>query len=257
MNVLDMATSQFDPSNPDHVHKALQELHDQVKALDFSKQLLIEKNTELAGQVRVLQSSGSSGTSSGSIAPKLPLPEKCDGKRTFYRQFINSVKLHFTVSPNRFSSDEIKTGFVPSLLRGPALDWISPYLESKDAMLSSWEVFEKRFTAMFDDPHRAKTAVSKLTSLRQGRRPSVAYAAEFRRIVMDANFDNNAEVFWFRSGLADAILDELTHTTAETDLDKFNRSMYFDRHSVRRTRSGASPSPYVSFFVPTIQFPYS
>ena len=38
---------------------------------------------------------------------------------------------------------------------------------------------------------------------------------------MDADFDNNAEVYWFRSGLADATLDELTHTTAETDLDKF------------------------------------
>jgi glycine cleavage system protein P-like pyridoxal-binding family len=74
---------------------------------------------------------------------------------------------------------------------------------------------------MFDDPHRAKTAVTKLTQLRQGRRAVVAYAAEFRRIVMDADFDNNAQVFWFRSGLADAILDELTHTNSENDLDKF------------------------------------
>jgi hypothetical protein len=88
-------------------------------------------------------------------------------------------------------------------------------------MLSSWEKFESKFTAMFDDPHRAKTAVTKLTQLRQGRRPVVAYAAEFRRIVMDANFDNNAQVYWFRAGLADPILDELTHTAAETDLDKF------------------------------------
>ena len=88
-------------------------------------------------------------------------------------------------------------------------------------MLSSWETFEPIFTAMFDDPHRAKTAVSKLTQLRQGRRPVVVYAVEFRRIIMDADFDNNAQVYWFRSGLSDAILDELTHTTAETDLDKF------------------------------------
>ena len=221
MNVLDMATSQFDPSNPDHVHKALQQLHDQVKALDVSKQLLIEKNTELAGQVLVLQSSGSSGTSSGSHAPKLPLPEKYDGKRHSFRQFINSVKLQLSISPDRFSSYQTKTGFVASLLRGPALDWITPFLEQKNPMLSSWTEFESSFKAMFDDPHRAKTAVSRLTQLRQGRRSVVAYAAEFRRIVMDADFDNNAEVYWFRSGLADATLDELTHTTAETDLDKF------------------------------------
>jgi len=256
VNVLDMATSQFDPSNPDHVHKALQELHDQVKALDVSKQLLIEKNTELAGQVRVLQSSGSSGTSSGSHAPKLPLPEKYDGKRTFYRQFINSVKLHFSVAPDRFLSDQSKTGFVASLLRGPALDWITPYLENKDAMLSSWSDFESRFKAMFDDPHRAKTAVTKLTQLRQGRRPVVAYAAEFRRIIMDADFDNNAEVYWFRSGLSDAILDELTHTAAEADLDKFiAQCILIDtrlrEREVERRRRPTFPSSSRSSSVPS------
>lgn len=216
-----MATPQFDPANPEHVHNALRELNAHVNALDIAKKELIEQNTELAGQLHLLRSSSSPATSSGSRAPKLPLPEKYDGKRFLFRQFINSVKLHFSVSPDRFQSDATKTGFVASLLRGPALDWITPYLEKQDPMLSSWETFEPIFTAMFDDPHRAKTAVSKLTQLRQGRRPVVVYAAEFRRIIMDADFDNNAQVYWFRSGLSDAILDELTHTTAETDLDKF------------------------------------
>jgi len=219
-----MATATFDPANPEHVHDALRKLDAQIAALRVSNQDLVEKNTALDTQVRVLQAANNAMTPitpSGPRAPKLPLPEKYDGKRHSFRQFINSVKMQFSVSPDRFSSDHIKTGFVASLLRGPALDWISPYLEKKDAMLSSWTDFEKRFTDMFDDPHRAKTAVTKLTQLRQGRRPVVAYAAEFRRIVMDADFDNNAEVFWFRAGLSDAILDELTHTTAETELDKF------------------------------------
>src|SRR5688572_5441050 len=99
---LDMSSPRFDPSNPEHVHNALRELHDQVKALDISKKQLIEKNTELAGQVRVLQSSSNSTTSSGPRAPKLPLPEKYDGKRHSFRQFINNVKLHFSVFPDRF-----------------------------------------------------------------------------------------------------------------------------------------------------------
>ena len=38
---------------------------------------------------------------------------------------------------------------------------------------------------------------------------------------MDANFDNSAQVYWFRVGLSDSILDEPTHTSAETELDKF------------------------------------
>jgi hypothetical protein len=216
-----MSLNGFDPSNPQHVARVMQELYDQVAKLEASRQQLAEQNAQLVDQFRAASSTNTPVTSSRPREPKLPLPEKYEGKRNLFHQFINSDKLHFVVSPDRFPNDKSKTGFVASLLRGPALDWITPYLELQDPMLSSWSDFEQRFKAMFDDPHRAKTAVNKLTQLRQGRRPVVAYAAEFRRIVMDADFDNNAEVYWFRSGLSDAILDELTHTTAETELDKF------------------------------------
>ena len=193
-----MASNNFDPANPQHVGNAMNQLNEKISALEKAL-----------------------ASASRQPAPKLPLPEKYDGKRHLFRQFINSVKLHFSISPGRFVTDVSKTGFVASLLRGPALDWITPYLEQNDAMLSSWDSFESKFKAMFDDPHRAKTAVSKLTQLRQGRRPVVAYAAEFRRVVMDADFDNNAQVYWFRAGLSDAILDELTHTSAKSMLDDF------------------------------------
>jgi hypothetical protein len=249
-----MASSSFDATNPQHVSKAMQELYDQISVLEQSKKQQDDRNAELAAQIHALssQSSESSLTSAPRVhaALKLPLPDKYDGKRHLFRQFINSIKLHFSVSPDLFPSDAAKTGFVASLLRGSALDWITPYLEQKDPMLSSWSIFESRFKAMFDDPHRAKTAVSRLTQLRQGRRPVVAYAAEFRRIVMDADFDNNAQVYWFRVGLSDSILDELTHTSAETELDKFisqcvlidTRLREREVERTRRSRSFTMPS---------------
>ena len=217
-----MAANNFDPANPQHVATVMQELLEQIRSLETARQQQDARNAELAAQLQTLVSGNSLAPATRPhAAPKLPLPEKYDGKRHLFRQFINSVKLQFSVASDRFPSDRAKTGFVASLLRGAALDWITPYLEKRDEMLSSWETFESRFTAMFDDPHRAKTAVTKLTQLRQGRRPVVAYAAEFRRVVMDADFDNNAQVYWFRAGLSDSILDELTHTSAETNLDKF------------------------------------
>lgn len=217
-----MSSSNFDPANPQHVGKAMQELYEQIAMLEQSKKKQADLNADLSAQVLALKSGSHVVPAPRSQAAlKLPLPEKYDGKRHLFRQFINSIKLHFSVSPDRFSSDAAKTAFVASLLRGSALDWITPYLEQQDPILSSWQDFEARFKAMLDDPHRAKTAVTKLTHLRQGRRPVVVYAAEFRRIVMDADFDNNAQVYWFRVGLSDPILDELTHTSAETELDKF------------------------------------
>jgi hypothetical protein len=215
----------FDPTNPQHVGQVMQELYQQITKLEQSEKLQADQNADLSSQINQLraQSSGNqlASPSRPHAALKLPLPEKYDGKRHLFRQFINSIKLHFSVSSDQFQNDVAKTAFVASLLRGSALDWITPYLEQQDPILSSWTDFESRFKAMFDDPHRAKTAVTKLTQLFQGRRPVVAYAAEFRRIIMDADFDNNAQVYWFRVGLSDPILDELTHTSAETELDKF------------------------------------
>jgi hypothetical protein len=215
----------FDPANPQHVGKVMQDLYQQIAKLEQTEKLQADQNADLSSQISQLRAL----SSGNQLAPaprspgalKLPLPEKYDGKRHLFRQFINSIKLHFSVSTDQFPNDVAKTAFVASLLRGSALDWITPYLEQQDPILSSWQDFESRFKAMFDDPHRAKTAVTKLTQLRQGRRPVVAYAAEFRRIIMDADFDNNAQVYWFRVGLSDPILDELTHTSAETELDKF------------------------------------
>ena len=206
----------FDPNNPEHVHDAMRDLYNRIDQLNAANRSLEEQNSSLRTQ---FQGQHQPQQPHRNATPKLPLPEKYDGKRYQFRQFLNSVKLQFSISPDRFPNDASKTGFVSSLLRGPALDWITPYLENQDPMLNSWAAFESKFKDMFDDPHRAKTAVNNLTQLRQGRRSVVAYAAEFRRIIMDANFDNNAKVYWFRAGLSDAILDELVHTQAMTDLD--------------------------------------
>lgn len=153
------------------------------ESLQRDNRSLRDHNGELSRRPQVSQTPS---------APKLPLPDKYDGKRYLFRQFLNSVKLHFSVAPDRFASDSRKTGFVASLLRGPALDWIASFLEKSNELLHSWPAFEASLTAMFDDPHRSKTAINKLFQLRQRRRPVAAYASEFRRTVMDCDFDNNA-----------------------------------------------------------------
>lgn len=254
-----MSNPAFDPTNPEHVHKAMEDLYAKIETLQKARTELSDQNAALQSQVKHLQSSPVSRNAvsapSRPAAPKLPLPEKYDGKRHQFRQFLNSVKLHFSVSPDRFPSDAAKTGFVSSLLRGPALDWITPYLEMEDSMLSSWMEFESKFKAMFDDPHRSKTAINKLSQLRQGRRSVVAYAAEFRRIIMDADFDNNAKAYWFRTGLSDPILDELVHTTTKTDLDELiaqcilidtrllEREVERKRRSLPRVPPSTRPAP--------------
>jgi len=156
-----------------------------------------------------------------SPSPKLQLPEKYDGRRDQFRQFLSAVKLHFAMQPARFASDAPKVGFAAALLKGSAQDWVTPLLEKNHPTLHSWAAFESAFAAMFDDPHRARTAALKLANLRQGRRTVTAYAAEFQRIAIDTDFDDPSQLYWFRQGLSDDILDELMHVQAEVTLQDF------------------------------------
>lgn len=148
--------------------------------------------------------------------PKLPLPEKYTGSRADFRSFLNACKLFMNLRPGQFRDhDRAKVGFVMSLLKDTALDWASPYMERDDPVMYSWDAFEKAFQAMFDDPHRSRTAAMRLSSIAQGSRSVVSYAAEFRRTALDTSFDDTALCHLFREGLADTILDELVHHPAK------------------------------------------
>lgn len=61
-------------------------------------------------------------------APKIPLPEKYDGKSDECRGFLNHCRLHFKNQPSVLALSEAKVIFMISLLRGRALAWVSPFL---------------------------------------------------------------------------------------------------------------------------------
>jgi hypothetical protein len=97
----------------------------ELKAL---KQDLYNRNATLEFQLQDTQAASRTRT-----LAKLPLPEKYDGKRNQFRQFINSVKLHFNFSPERFPSDTSKTGFDtprhPIVLGAPWLERHNPDID--------------------------------------------------------------------------------------------------------------------------------
>ena len=129
-----MNLADFDPNNPDHVRKAVNDVYSHIAQLEALKKELSNRNA--AQQQDVVPASRAR------TAPKLPLADKYEGRRHYFRQFLHSVKLHFTVCPERFPSDAAKTGFVASLLRGAALDWITLYLEKQHEIMNSWTEFE-------------------------------------------------------------------------------------------------------------------
>uniref|UniRef100_A0A674J3V2 DUF4939 domain-containing protein n=1 Tax=Terrapene triunguis TaxID=2587831 RepID=A0A674J3V2_9SAUR len=82
----------------------------------------------------------------------MPLPEQFNGSRQPFWGFMNQCHLLFLLCPQTYVS------VVISLLKGEALDWTSPLLESNSPVLSNWNTFLQSISAIFDDLHRGRLA---------------------------------------------------------------------------------------------------
>ena len=116
-----MAAPQFDPNNPDHVHNALRELHAQVAALDIAKQELIDKNTDLDVQVRLLKAANGATTSSGHVHPNLHFQKNMMGSVILFDSSSTASSCSFLSLIVSQVTKLRLAGFDASLLRGPAL----------------------------------------------------------------------------------------------------------------------------------------
>ena len=132
---------------------------------------------------------------------KISLPAKFDGTRSLFRVFWNQVGLVIQVHPNRYLADAARVGLVGTLLRGTTLAWFAPLLEKKSPLLEDFEAFVKDFQASFRDTDNTRTAINKIQRLRQGDRPTSAYAGYFCLLACDIPWDEAALMDQFRQGL--------------------------------------------------------
>ena len=72
-----------------------------------------------------LESLESKPLTTGGATPKVALPDKFDGSSSKCRRFITSVENIFALQSARYSTSEIRTRFIGTLLSGDALTWFS------------------------------------------------------------------------------------------------------------------------------------
>src|SRR5690348_2725920 len=108
---------------------------------------------------------------------QLKLPDNFTGlERSKSRAFINQIKLHIALHPQRFPDDFSKVGFLGSLLSDQAANWFAPLLDNttdnerekarKEHLLHNWTDCLELFTSSYGDLDRARTAATKLRALR-------------------------------------------------------------------------------------------
>jgi len=150
------------------------------------------------------------------LEPKLKLPDPFDGTRTQYRAFVNQCRLIWTLHATRYPDDLTHVGLVLSLLTGTAAQWASPYMEDLDN-ITSLGAFMADMASTFDDPDRSRTAANAIRNLRQGRRSCAAYTSDFRRLIVDLNWNEGACIDAYRQGLSDEVKDRLSYTIDAPD----------------------------------------
>jgi Retrotransposon gag protein len=156
--------------------------------------------------------------------PKVALPDKFDGDKRKLRGFLNQLELIFTLNSTKYPTDAIKVAFVGSLLTGRALSWFNPMFEKQASftnLLNNWANFKKSLMDTFGDPDRTRIAEYHLRDLRQGNKPASSYAAEFRTLATDVEWNQAALLSQFKCGLKPEVKDMLLNHDLPDDLEEF------------------------------------
>ena len=100
-------------------------------------------------------------------------------------------------------------GLVGTLLTGQALSWFASLFEKRSPILSNFETFLEAFVEAFGEHDKAHWATTKIRSLRQVAHSASVYASDFRQLVCDINWDEEALMSQFYWGLRDDVKDLL------------------------------------------------
>lgn len=182
--------------------------------------------------------------------PRISLPEKFDGTRSKFRGFVNQIQLVTFLQPQRYPTDESRVGLVGTLLTGQALSWFAPLFEKRSPILNNFELFLEAFAEAFGEHDKVRWATTKIRSLRQGVRPASVYASDFRQLVCDINWDEEALMSQFHWGLRDDVKDLLLSLPdPQTLSEAISQAVKCDNRLFQRRqdqRSWNSSKPYTT-----------
>ncbi len=196
---------QLTPEQLNEVLQRLQVLEDENRRFQHLTSRLAEENTVLSATTPPGPPPQSNAQVEKPLPalPRLALPEKFDGNRENFRGFINSCELLFANRPDYYT-DTQKIVTIGSLLVGQALEWFNPFIENPgryQKYLENYSEFKKLFQSNFGLINPESVAFHRLKKLKQGRGPASDYAASFRSLSADLDWDEKALIQHFEDGL--------------------------------------------------------
>lgn len=162
-------------------------------------------------------------------APPLPVPvlfranlsppEKFSGNAPNCRAFLVQCGLHFDLQPDAFPTERSRVAYIITHLTGRAEAWATAEWANNSPVCQSVELFSATLKKIFDHSTPGPEAARTILSLRQGSRPVVDYAIQFRTLAADCGWNPSSLLDAFHYGLSDAIKDQMVALDLPRDLD--------------------------------------
>jgi hypothetical protein len=153
--------------------------------------------------------------------PRLNDPELFTGNKRKARAFILQCKNIFLSQPATYGTDSAKVAFIISFLRGPAFEWVSPYLEVDDDCLHHFDSFLELFNTSFSDIDRKTEVAKQLTDIKQGTRGASTLVSDFHRLAVESKWPDAALIQLFYNALNSNLKDEICRFDRPDNIEEF------------------------------------
>ena len=138
----------------------------------------------------------------------LSLPQEYDGRSANCQGFLLKLDLYLaTVHPAPSGRERVSA--LVSCLTGKALEWANAMWREGVAALDQFDVFTRRFRAVFNHPPEGRAAGERLYHLRQETWSVQEFALEFRTLAAGAGWNNMALIDHYRCSLCNDVRREL------------------------------------------------
>ena len=180
--------------------------------------------------------------SSGRNRIKIAEPDDFSGKAEDAKKFLTQCEAYFESCSNATDAQMIacalshmKVGNALLFAEGirKARSSFNPEVHlTLDKYFQTWSSFKKEFKNVFHERDATAKAQEKLQNIHQGVKTAEEYVLEFARYELDAEFDEKANLAFFKKGLQSWIRDKIYGMeTVPTSLEDWKtKAMQFDQN---------------------------
>ena len=139
---------------------------------------------------------------------KIKEPSTFHGERDQLRGWLAQLSVNFKGVGSEFDYNNDKIVYAPSLLRGYALKWATPYIARRqDVTWSSWDDFKNELKGQFGEIGEQGAARAKLMRMPQGSKGATEYWNEYRLIASQTGMEDATLSYHLMKGFKTELQD--------------------------------------------------